>query len=175
MTLGMTPILSDYPIFGTEIRCPQCHQPIPALLLTDSYVCPEHGAFEANPNTGELVHVQSGRCWHQWEGQWYRQHIHPDTLRFEIAEALEHLYRNGYRATQVIVAQRYKEMLGNSLEHHADWFRQFYFVKQRLYGVPVEFSSDQHTEPRWKIMNFEFQTEPGNPTNYTYPFLKAWR
>ncbi|MEQ8959854.1 MAG: DUF2396 family protein, partial [Coleofasciculus sp. C2-GNP5-27] len=51
----MTPILSDYPIFGTEIRCPQCHQTIPALLLTDSYICPEHGAFEANPNTGELV------------------------------------------------------------------------------------------------------------------------
>jgi uncharacterized protein (TIGR02652 family) len=171
----MTHIFSDYPIFGSEIQCPQCHRPIPALFLTDAYFCPRHGAFEANPIAGELIHVESGRCWRQWEGKWHRQHSHPDSLRFEIFEALDRLHRQGYRATQAIVAQRYKDMLGNSLECHSDWFRQLYFVKQRLYGLPVEFSPDIHAEPRWQIVSFELRTEPGAPTNYTYPFLKAWQ
>ncbi|OWY64113.1 TIGR02652 family protein [cyanobacterium TDX16] len=68
----MTHILSDYPIFGSEIQCPQCHRTIAALFLTDAYFCPLHGAFEANPIAGELIHVESGRCWRQWEGKWYQ-------------------------------------------------------------------------------------------------------
>ncbi|NJR48411.1 MAG: TIGR02652 family protein [Leptolyngbyaceae cyanobacterium CSU_1_3] len=99
-------ILGDYPIFGSEIHCPQCHRTIPALFLTDTYICPQHGAFEANPTTHELIHVQSERSWRQWENQWHRQHLHPDGLRFEIAEALDRLYREGYRATQIIIAHR---------------------------------------------------------------------
>lgn len=171
----MAQILADYPIFGSEIHCPQCHRTIPALFLTDTYICPQHGAFEANPHTQELIHVQSGRSWRQWENQWHRQHLHPDGLRFEIAEALDLLYRKGYRATQIIIAQRYQEPLPPSLTNHSEWFQPFYFVQYQLYGVPVGFSPDSFAEPRWQIINFEFETEPGEPKNYTYPFLRAWR
>ncbi|ASC73169.1 hypothetical protein XM38_041310 [Halomicronema hongdechloris C2206] len=86
----------QYPIFGPEIQCPHCRQEIPALTLTDTYLCPRHGAFEANPDNKELVHLQSGRHWRQWEGEWYRQHTHPDGIRFEIHEALDRLYTQGY-------------------------------------------------------------------------------
>ncbi|MGK7914214.1 MAG: TIGR02652 family protein, partial [Prochloraceae cyanobacterium] len=79
----------QYPIFGPEIYCPHCRQIIPALTLTDTYLCPRHGAFEADPKTGELIHLQSGRHWRRWEGEWYRQHTHPDGIRFEIHEALD--------------------------------------------------------------------------------------
>ena len=57
-----------------------------------------HGAFEADPDSKELVHLQSGRHWRQWDGEWYRQHNHPDGIRFEIHEALDRLYTEGYRA-----------------------------------------------------------------------------
>jgi len=171
----MAQILGDYPIFGAEIHCPQCHRMIPALFLTDTYICPKHGAFEANPNTNELIHIQSGRSWLQWENQWHRQHLHPDSLRFEIAEALDRLYRKGYRARQIVIANRYQELLTPSLENHSDWFQPFYFVKYQLYGVPVQFSPDPLVETRWQIINFEFETELGEPKNYAYPFLRAWR
>ncbi|MDE5112160.1 MAG: DUF2396 family protein, partial [Trichodesmium sp. St7_bin2_1] len=49
----------NYPIFGPEIQCPHCRQTILALTLTDTYLCPRHGAFEADPNTGELLHLHS--------------------------------------------------------------------------------------------------------------------
>ncbi len=68
----------QYPIFGPEIDCPLCRQPIPALTLTDTYLCSRHGAFEANPETEELIHLPSGRRWRRWEDTWYRQHTHPD-------------------------------------------------------------------------------------------------
>jgi uncharacterized protein (TIGR02652 family) len=141
----------------------------------ETYMCPRHGAFEANPHSRELIHIQSGRCWKLWDGVWYRQHLLPDTLRFEIAEALNRLYRRGYRATQIIIAHRYQESLVPSLANHSDWFQSFYFVKHQLYGVPVAFSPDSLAESRWQIINFEFETEPGEPKNYTYPFLRAWR
>ncbi len=32
----------------------------------DTYLCPRHGAFQVS-STGELIHVPSDRCWHQWE------------------------------------------------------------------------------------------------------------
>lgn len=165
----MAQILRDYPIFGSEIHCPQCHQTIPALFLTETYICPQHGAFEANPNTHELIHIQSGRSWLQWENQWHRQHLHPDSLRFEIADALDRLYREGYRATQIIIARRYQEPLVPTLT----WFQPF--VKYQLYGVPVAFNPDSLAEPRWQIINFEFETEPGEPKDHIYPFLRAWR
>lgn len=171
----MTQILENYPIFGSEIQCPQCHRTIPALFLTDTYICPKHGAFETNPNTHELIHVQSGRSWLQWENQWHRQHLHADSLRFEIAEALDRLSRKGYRATQIIIAHRYQELIAPSLANHSDWFKSFYFVRYQLYGVPVGFSPDSSAEPRWQIINFKVETEPGEPRNYTYPFLRAWR
>ncbi|MDE5076046.1 MAG: DUF2396 family protein, partial [Trichodesmium sp. St5_bin2_1] len=34
----------NYPIFGPEIQCPHCRQTILALTLTDTYLCPRHGA-----------------------------------------------------------------------------------------------------------------------------------
>ena len=74
---------SQYPIFGPEIECPHCRQKISALTLTDTYLCPRHGAFEADPKTGELVHLQSNRHWRLWNHEWYRQHTHPDGIRFE--------------------------------------------------------------------------------------------
>ena len=104
----MIEVVLQYPMFGPEIQCPHCRQTIPALTLTDTYLCPRHGAFEADPKTGELVHLQSGRHWRRWEDEWYRQHTHPDGIRFEIHEALDRLYTQGYRATRVIVAQRYQ-------------------------------------------------------------------
>jgi hypothetical protein len=47
----------QYPVFGPEIICPHCRQIIPALTLTDTYLCSRHGAFEADPKIEELVHL----------------------------------------------------------------------------------------------------------------------
>jgi uncharacterized protein (TIGR02652 family) len=156
----------QYPIFGPEILCPHCHQNIPALTLTDSYLCHRHGAFEANPETGELVHLQSGRHWKLWDEQWYRQHTHPDGIRFEIHEALDHLYRSGYQATKVIIASRYRDLVNNYLEHSSSDTKSF-----KLYGLSVEFSPDPVEEPRWQVINFDFKTKPGVPKRYPYSRL----
>lgn len=99
------------PIFGPEIRCPHCRQWVAALTLTDTYLCQRHGAFEADPETETLVHLQSGRRWRLWEDNWYRQHTHPDGIRFEIHEELDRLHTQGYRATRVVVAERYRELI----------------------------------------------------------------
>ncbi len=48
----MIEVALQYPMFGPEIQCPHCRQTIPALTLTDTYLCPRHGAFEADPKTG---------------------------------------------------------------------------------------------------------------------------
>jgi uncharacterized protein (TIGR02652 family) len=159
---------SHYPIYGPEIRCPHCRQTIPALTLTDSYLCPRHGPFEANPDTQELVHVQSGRHWRQWKGEWYRQHTHPDGIRFEIHEALDRLYTQGYRATRVIIAERYKDLVHAYLEHGTPWRGQRDSVSPRLYGLPVEFSPPSEVEPQWDVINFDLEKEPGVPTHYRY-------
>lgn len=84
---------NQYPLFGHEIQCPFCKQTISALILTDSYLCDRHGAFEAEPKTGELVHLQSGLKWRRWDGEWHHQHTrtHPDGIRFEVHEALDKL------------------------------------------------------------------------------------
>jgi uncharacterized protein (TIGR02652 family) len=170
----------QYPIFGPEIQCPHCRQPIPALTLTDTYLCNRHGAFEADPNTGELVHLQSSRHWCLWDGEWYRQHTHPDGIRFEIHDALDKLYTQGYRATKVIIAERYRELIGGylvctdvpkDLRHHA-WAeapdQSSLPSLPRLFGLPVEFSPEPLTAPCWKVINFDLEKEPGIPIQYPY-------
>jgi uncharacterized protein (TIGR02652 family) len=153
----------QYPIFGPEIYCPHCRQPIAALTLTDSYLCHRHGAFEADPKTGELVHLQSGRHWRLWEDEWYRQHDHPDGIRFEIHEALDNLYRSGNQVTKIIIAHRYQELVSLYLERNNNDFKCF-----KLYNIPVEFSPESSTDPRWNVINFDFQTKPGVPQRYPY-------
>ncbi|ERT06360.1 hypothetical protein M595_3738 [Lyngbya aestuarii BL J] len=158
----------QYPIFGPEIRCPHCRQKIAALTLTDTYLCPRHGAFEADPKTSELVHLQSGRHWRLWNGEWYRQHTHPDGIRFEIHEALDRLYTQGYRATRVIIAQRYQELISSYLERSTPWRGESDTTQPKLYGLPVEFSPDPKDEPCWDVINFDLEKEQGVPIRYPY-------
>jgi uncharacterized protein (TIGR02652 family) len=155
----LSPIL-QYPIFGPET--------IAALTLTDTYLCPRHGAFEADPKTTTLVHLQSGRHWRPWEDEWFRQHTHPDGIRFEIHEALDRLYTQGFRATRVVIASRYAEMISAYLERSTPWRGPTDGQKPRLYGLPVEFSPDPTSEPRWDIINFDLEKEPGAPVRYPY-------
>ncbi|MEG3438223.1 TIGR02652 family protein [Pannus brasiliensis CCIBt3594] len=158
----------QYPVFGPEIHCPHCRQSIPALTLTDTYLCPRHGAFEADPKTEELVHLQSGRHWRLWNGEWYRQHTHPDGIRFEIHEALDRLYTQGFRATKVIIANRYRELVSSYLERNTPWRGANDGLVPRLYGLPVEFSPDTSEEPCWEVINFDLEKEPGVPKRYPY-------
>jgi uncharacterized protein (TIGR02652 family) len=158
----------QHPIFGPDIKCPHCRQTIPALTLTDTYLCPRHGAFEADPDIKELVHLQSGRHWRQWEGEWYRQHTHPDGIRFEIHEALDRLYTQGFRATRVVIAQRYKELVKAYLERSAPWRGNGESGTPRLYGLPVEFSPSPEDDPCWDVINFNLEKEPGVPVRYPY-------
>jgi uncharacterized protein (TIGR02652 family) len=156
----------QYPVFGPEIKCPHCHQLIPALILTDTYLCPRHGAFEVKADTKDLVHLQSERHWRLWDGEWYRQHTHPDGIRFEIHETLDKLYIQGYRATKVTIAHRYKNLISSYLEHNAIESDQ-----HRLYGLAVEFSPSEQVEPRWEVVNFDMNKELGAPRGNPYrPF-----
>ncbi|MBN3879793.1 MULTISPECIES: TIGR02652 family protein [unclassified Nostoc] len=159
----------QYPMFGPEIQCPHCRQTIPALTLTDTYLCPRHGAFEANPKNGELIHLQSGRHWRRWNNEWYRQHTHPDGIRFEIHEALDKLYTQGFRATRVIIARRYQELMSGYLERSTPWRSgQPEATAARLYGLPVEFSPDTSDDDCWEVINFDLEKEPGVPVRYPY-------
>jgi len=153
---------SYFPIFGPEILCPHCRQPIAALTLTDTYLCPRHGAFEADPKTDELVHLQSARRWRQWQDLWYRQHTHADGIRFEIHEELDRLHAQGYRATRILIAYRYQSLLKNSLERLPRHQEEGTY---RLYGLPIEFMAD---EPSWEIINFLVHKEPGTPLRERY-------
>lgn len=164
-------LVLQYPIFGPEINCPHCRQKIPALTLTDTYLCSRHGAFEADPKNEELIHLPSGRRWRRWQNQWYRQHTHPDGIRFEIHEALDRLYTEGYRATKVIIASRYKDLIGSYLERSHPWRDSVEIKTPKLYGLPVVFSSESSEEPQWQIINFALEKEPGVPRNYPYRFL----
>ncbi|MDJ0715412.1 MAG: TIGR02652 family protein [Prochloraceae cyanobacterium] len=167
----MVDSILQYPIFGAEIKCPHCRQIIPALTLTDTYLCTRHGAFEADPKTGELIHLQSGRHWRRWEGEWYRQHTHPDGIRFEIHEALDRLYTEGYKATKVIIASRYRQLVSSYLERSKPW-RGNSEVKEapRLYGLPVEFSPESPKEPCWEAINFNFNLEKQEGVSERYPY-----
>ena len=161
----------QYPIFGPEIVCPHCRQTIPARTLTDTYLCSRHGAFEADPKIEELIHLPSGRRWRRWENQWYRQHTHPDGIRFEIHEALDGLYAEGYRATRVIIANRYRDLVSSYLGRSTPWRETPEFKSPKLYGLPISFSSQENTEPCWEIINFILEKEPGVPRHYPYRFL----
>lgn len=158
----------QYPIYGPEIQCPHCRQLIPALTLTDTYLCHRHGAFEADPQTGMLVHLQSGRQWRQWESEWYRQHTHPDGIRFEIHEALDRLYTQGYRATRVMIARRYQELISSYLEKTNSWRESTEGGESKLYGLPVVFSPESSPEPCWEVINFVLEKESGVPIRYPY-------
>ena len=158
----------QYPLFGPEIKCPHCRQVIQALTLTDTYLCPRHGAFEANAETGELIHLQSERHWRLWNNQWYRQHTHPDGIRFEIHEALDRLYTQGYRATKVIVAHRYRQLISSYLEKANSWDSKGESTLFKLYGLPVEFSPEPPEDACWKVINFILEKEPGTPSRYPY-------
>jgi uncharacterized protein (TIGR02652 family) len=154
--------VQQYPIFGSEIKCPHCRQIIPALILTDTYLCPRHGAFEVQPNYKDLVHLQSDRQWRLWDDEWYRQHTHPDGIRFEIHESIDRLYTQGYRAIKVTIALRYMGLVEPYLENTS------ISNAQSLYGLTVEFSPPEEQEPRWGIINFELEKELGVPKGYPY-------
>ncbi len=158
----------QYPIFGPEIHCPHCHQRIAALTLTDSYLCPRHGAFEADPQMGELIHLQSQRHWRLWQDKWYRQYTHPDGIRFEIHEALDQLYTEGYRATKIIIAYRYRKLVSTCLEGNSSWKEDPNSKNLQLYGVPVEFSAEPPEDPCWEVINFHLEREKGTPQHCTY-------
>jgi uncharacterized protein (TIGR02652 family) len=155
--------VQQYPIFGSEIKCPHCRQIIPALILTDSYLCPRHGAFEVQPNSKDLVHLQSDRQWRLWNDEWYRQHTHPDGIHFEIHESRDRLYTQGYRAVKVTIAHRYMALVDPYLENMS-----IVSKVQSLYGLNVEFSPPEEQEPRWGIINFELEKELGVPKGYPY-------
>ncbi len=157
----------QYPIFGAEITCPHCHQVIPALTLTDTYLCPRHGAFESDPDTRSITHLQSGRNWQQWDQEWYRQHTHPDGIRFEIHDALDKLYVQGFRATRVMIACRYQELISNQLEKGLPWLINESNLPL-LFGLPVLFSPAADQESCWAIINFRLDQEPGVPMQYPY-------
>ena len=164
----MIEVALQYPMFGPEIQCPHCRQTIPALTLTDAYLCPRHGAFEADPKTGDLVHLQSGRHWRHCEDEWYRQHTHPDGIRFEIHEALDRLYTQGYKATRIIIAQRYRELISTYLERTTSSRGESESSMPKLYGLPVDFSAESQEESCWDVINFDLEKEPGVPIRYPY-------
>ncbi|OIP78392.1 MAG: TIGR02652 family protein [Oscillatoriales cyanobacterium CG2_30_44_21] len=160
----MVTLSQQYPIFGSEINCPHCLQAIPALILTDTYLCARHGAFEVHRNAQALIHLQSDRQWRQWNNEWYRQHTHPDGIRFEIHESIDRLYTQGYRAIKVTIAHRYRDLVEPYLESSP-----INSSLQRLYGLSVEFN--QPIDPdrdRWEIINFEIEKEVGTPKGYPY-------
>ncbi|MGD1849052.1 MAG: TIGR02652 family protein [Cyanophyceae cyanobacterium] len=148
---------SQYPIFGPEIQCPHCRQAIAALTLTDTYLCQRHGAFEADPDTRDLVHLQSNRCWREWQGEWYRQHTHPDGIRFEIHEALDRLYTEGFRATRIVVARRYKPLISAYLER----YNRQVMATQSLYADAPSF---QRNDGRLNRKELKAKEATGDPS-----------
>jgi uncharacterized protein (TIGR02652 family) len=149
----------QYPFFGSEINCPNCQKLIPALILTDAYLCDRHGAFEVQAQN--LVHLQSGRCWSLWQNKWYRQHTHPDGLISEIQESLDQMYRAGWRTTKIAIAQRYQALLTPYLQYLSKNGNQ---EQPQLFGISVEYSAE--TEPCWQVINFELVKQMGIPTHY---------
>jgi hypothetical protein len=68
----------------------------------------------------------------------------------------------------VIIAARYKDLISSYLERSTPWRGQQDSPKPRLYGLPVEFSSEPTEEPCWDVINFELEKEPGVPIRYPY-------
>jgi uncharacterized protein (TIGR02652 family) len=156
-------IAFSYPIFGSTIACPHCRETLPALTLTDIYLCQRHGAFEADGNHQELVHLQSGRRWRQWQGEWFRQHTHVDGIRFEIHEELDRLRAQGIQATHIFLAERYRDLITPYLDGQKVPVSTNPISPVRLYGLPVVFISppienlDRDPEARWQVINFELR------------------
>ncbi|MEO1296654.1 MAG: TIGR02652 family protein [Cyanobacteria bacterium J06636_16] len=163
MSLG-----SLLPALGAAIRCPCCHRSMPALVLTNAYLCPRHGLFEVITAEDGIIHLDSGRYWRDWQGQWYRQHQQIESLRTEIFAALDHLHHQGFYATGITLAQRYRDLVTPYVDSRSDWFRQIYYGKLRLFGLPVTFQPDTQTGSRWQVIAFEFAQAPGLPKTYPY-------
>ena len=167
------------PSFGETIDCPRCHRSIPALILTDAYLCPHHGLFEVGPRENEVIHLDSGQRWRFWEGRWYRQHQQIESLRAELFAGLDHLHHQGFHATGITLARRYRELVTPYLESGSDWFRQIYCGKLRLYGLPVAFQPETQADSRWQAIAFELTKAPGAPKTYTYLICtrtsESWR
>ncbi|MEL6162040.1 MAG: TIGR02652 family protein [Cyanobacteria bacterium J06627_32] len=163
---SLLPVL--LPVLGETIRCPCCDQPIPALVLTNAYLCPRHGLFEVGSEENEVVHLDSGRRWQSWQGHWYRQHQQIESLRAELFAALDHLHHQGLHASGITLAQRYRELATPYLESGSDWFRQIYYGKLRLYGLPVTFQPATQTNSRWRVISFELTKIPSSPRTCTY-------
>jgi uncharacterized protein (TIGR02652 family) len=155
----------QYPIFGSEIQCPHCRQVIQALTLTDSYLCDRHGAFEANPETEELIHLQSDRRWKRCENKWYQQHNNPDGIRFEIHEALDRVYIESFNVTKIIIAQRYQHFITPYLQSETLDDSDNESKRLKLYGIPVEFSPPNSDDVSWQIINFILEKKPGIPSD----------
>ena len=163
MSLG-----SLLPPLGETIRCPCCDRPILALVLTNAYLCPRHGLFEVGADENEVIHLDSGRRWQSWQGHWYRQHQQIESLRDELLATLAHLHHQGFHATKITLAQRYRELVTPFLESGSNWFHQIYYGKLRLYGLPVTFQPETEVDSRWQIISFELTKVPGSPKTYTY-------
>ncbi|MEM9265370.1 MAG: TIGR02652 family protein [Cyanobacteria bacterium P01_F01_bin.13] len=166
------------PALGETIRCPCCDRTIPALVLTDAYLCPRHGLFEVDLAENIIIHLDSGRQWRSWQGQWYCQHQQIESLRTEIFAALGHLHHQGFHATGITLAQRYRELVTPYLESGSDCFRRIYYGKLRLYGLPVTFQPDTQAS-RWHVISFELTKAPGAPKTYAYlrctRISKSWK
>ncbi|NJL47928.1 MAG: TIGR02652 family protein [Leptolyngbyaceae cyanobacterium SM2_5_2] len=161
-------IVSLFPALGETIRCPCCHRSIPALVLTNAYLCPRHGLFEVSAAEDSIIHLDSGRYWRSWQGKWYCQHQQVESLRAEIFAALDHLYHQGFHATGITLAQRYQDLVTPYVESGSDWFRQIYYGKQRLLGLPLTFQPDTQTGSRWQVIAFELAKHLGAPKTYSY-------
>ena len=85
-------------------------------MLTEAYLCLSHGVFEADPVTGGLVHLDTERCWHPWQGNWYQQHRNPEGLKIEVYQALDHLHYQGFRAVKLTLARRYESLVQPHLD-----------------------------------------------------------
>lgn len=67
-----------------------------------------------------------------------------------------------------MIADRYKQLMLPYLEHGAPWQSQGHEKIPKLYGLPVGFSEPATVVPRWDIINFDLEKEPGVPTQYRY-------
>jgi len=54
------------------------------------------------------------------------------------------------------------------LESRSDWFRQIYYSKLRLFGLPVTIQLDTQTGSRWQVIAFELAKQLGSPKTYSY-------
>ena len=141
---------------------------MPALVLTNAYLCPRHGLFEVGSAEDGIIHLDSERHWRAWQGQWYRQHQQVESLRVEFFVALDHLHHQGFYAIGITLAQRYRDLVTPYVESRSDWFRQIYYGKRRLFGLPVTFQPDTQTSSRWQMIAFELAQALGLPKTYTY-------